>query len=785
LYHPDIIYSAAHQYRNFGDDIKGLAENLNNITNVVENAKITWAQHSLRMGRSRFSPVQKDWDFSSLREIIGDYHKTLADCKTLLEENHEFRKNRNAAYNIEWNVVIQPKVDHLRKRLESHNSKISILLKPLELNLFAEIHKDLADRIDAVHRSILHLQGLLIPDVEQAILEQGHSVPITLTVPPEIETKFQTAAVKAHPEIRLHGGFPLQAGADAFVSHFDQSTKGFTAGNFLKERVPEPKQYLELLKCIWLINGIKDSKDLQNQDKDSQWPGYVDQLNENLSLECQRFTTPSSQRLVAPVLNNGLADEDYQIWSGENIADYISPHEEACLDEVLRISLPCPSEELKRDLTIYRLESTKYRLVESIEDTSAASALSQNFKMDIDLRTVVLTPIYATPSSRQKSLELLVHSGTTKLTPTFQEHKHVLRLQHLLTGYKVYDRYDQAMVTVSFKISGQDNPIQEHGRLQLWLPHPFESSSTANSVITNLVQGSAPTFGSPSQSKECVTPETSRVDTNFTRASKTSSRSSLNTNRDIKSLNSRHSRLNMSSSMLSLSSVASKHHSPSIMTTSSAFSRSTVSTITTISTGTGRGHLHSKPAKPLLVIFLKSQDETANLATVAIQMDDLTQVMRERCQCRNANSDCRISCIERSSGNLMIQRWNADQGLLSWNLAMLGQEQRKELPQYAWNSVKRVSFKFESFEGTQSYFLWFSFAIMLTEFSDRYKFSGGPCSCKPRLQHELASCVRDMHRGIFGIVKQIGTQRLQNYHNEREKAAGRNIVEGPLTEEWL
>jgi hypothetical protein len=35
----------------------------------------------------------------------------------------------------------------------------------------------------------------------------------------------------------------------------------------------------------------------------------------------------------------------------------------------------------------------------------------------------------------------------------------------------------------------------------------------------------------------------------------------------------------------------------------------------------------------------------------------------------------------------------------SWNLARLGVEQRKELPEDAWNDVKRVTIKFDSIEG--------------------------------------------------------------------------------------
>ncbi len=67
--------------------------------------------------------------------------------------------------------------------------------------------------------------------------------------------------------------------------------------------------------------------------------------------------------------------------------------------------------------------------------------------------------------------------------------------------------------------------------------------------------------------------------------------------------------------------------------------------------------------------------------------------------CRTANSKCVVSCIERSGGYLLAQRWDADQGLGSWNLARLGVEQRKELPADAWNDVKRVIMKFDSLEG--------------------------------------------------------------------------------------
>lgn len=41
------------------------------------------------------------------------------------------------------------------------------------------------------------------------------------------------------------------------------------------------------------------------------------------------------------------------------------------------------------------------------------------------------------------------------------------------------------------------------------------------------------------------------------------------------------------------------------------------------------------------------------------------------------------------------------------------------------------------------------------------------------MQHDLSKCVLEGHHGVFGIVKQIGSQSLRNYHRACEEAAGR------------
>jgi hypothetical protein len=677
---------------------------------VVENAKTTWAQNS--RGSSRV----KDWDLSSLQEIIGDYHTTLEDCKRLLEENREFRTASNFAYNMEWSLMIQPKVDHLRKRLDAHNSKIAILLKPLELSLLSEIHRDLAERIDAVHRSVLHLQGLLIPDVGQAISDQENGTTGLLPIPLEIEKRFETAAEGAHFLVAEAGRFPLQAGADALVAHLEQSTKKFTPGRFLNERTPSSREYMSLLKCIWIVERLQQSEDLATVRQDSQWPGYIAQLYEDISVQCQRFSTPGSQRLLLPDLTDLKSPEDYAIWVEESIAKLISPHFETHVEEVLKIPLPSPPG-TQRHLSVYRIDSTRYRLVEAVTDKNdrLQRDRSREFKMEIDLKTVNLTPLYATPSSRSKAFELLIHSGSTQINPTFQELKHVYRLQHLLTGYKVYERYDQAMVNVQFVISGQSAPVEEHGRIQLWLPRPFQTSSTTNSPNASETQSIA--HWSESSLNTAMNPPSLRRGVRTADTRRQSSQVSLG-NGNISgpmnpssisagfSLASRPSHQGLgraptrSTNYSSFaSSIYSKNRNPSILTSATSISHKTTSSVSTINTGSGKARLHEKPAKPLLVLFLKSKDPRAKLAMVAIEIDDLTAVKRERCKCRTANSRCTVSCIERSKGFLLAQRLDADHGLSSWNVAALGSEQRSDVSDYSWNNLTRVSLMFQSMEG--------------------------------------------------------------------------------------
>lgn len=677
-------------YRELGEDIKQLATNLDTICEIVKNADAKWQAAR----RSRRTSSQKEWEFSSIHEIVGDYKATLLECRKLLDENPEFRNASGPLRNGEWNLIFRPKVEKLQKRLSAHNNKILLLLKPLELTLLSDvqrrlddIHGDIADRIDAVHMSVMKLQGLIIHDVAQAIDETGTHEIALVEIPEHIESKFLEAAAKSRPEIRNLSSFPIRLGADSYVEHFDNSTKIFVAGRFLVNKTPDPEQYLNLLKCVWILKRIECSnafRELDGGSTDSQWPNYIKQLHEDLNDECRRFSGPSTQKLFPPDMNFPFKDSQYGIWVEEDLTNFFSPHTQKVQPSVLQMPISKKSETSKRELIIHPVSQSLYRLIETIKDKTTPDKLIPPFEMDVDIEKFSFLPLYAIPSSSKNAFKIVLDSGSKSITPEFQEMKYLYRLQHLLTGYKVYERYDQAMVKVTCVISGQSEDIKEHGRIQLWLPEPFKRDTPVQqSANPSMVQQSA---------NSSTLPNLESISSNLT-VPGPAGRGLLSTETPIISRKPVPASLSSSSTNRSPNILS----GGSIMTASASVSQS--KTFTTINTGASTlVRVHTKPLKPLLVIFLKSKDQPTQHSIAAVEIDGSTSVLRERCQCRSSDTRCRISCIERKGGHLLAHRWDAHDKLTDWDLAKISTIQRGDT-KANWGNLKRVSLDFQRWEG--------------------------------------------------------------------------------------
>lgn len=116
---------AARQYREFFSDVKGLAQNLDTLSSVVNQA----SGHLQRQG----AYAVPRWHPSSLYQIIGDYHDTLRECRELINTNWRYGESSSVIRNLEWNMLVQPSADALRQRILLHNSKVAQVLKPFEM----------------------------------------------------------------------------------------------------------------------------------------------------------------------------------------------------------------------------------------------------------------------------------------------------------------------------------------------------------------------------------------------------------------------------------------------------------------------------------------------------------------------------------------------------------------------------------------------------------------------------------------------------------------------------
>jgi hypothetical protein len=122
-------HNATRQYVDFGKDVRGLAESLNILNQVV-----TQASSSLRQQGAPNATLR--WDQTSLDEIVGDYTQTLEACKILLEKNKRYRLGTSPLRNIDWHVLVQSDVNHLRQRIQLHNSKLLHVLNLSRLTCY-------------------------------------------------------------------------------------------------------------------------------------------------------------------------------------------------------------------------------------------------------------------------------------------------------------------------------------------------------------------------------------------------------------------------------------------------------------------------------------------------------------------------------------------------------------------------------------------------------------------------------------------------------------------------
>lgn len=294
-----------------------------------------------------------------------------------------------------------------------------------------DIHRDLAHRIDRLHEDVSRIPGIIVPDLQQRLAQQMSGESYTIQVPLDIQSAFDAAYGElASPS--------LSDISDVWVSFYYQSTVSYKPPSLLaRDKVPPDEQYVNLLKCVWLMQMIKDLDEFRDESKktESHWPSYVAELENILSEECRRFDREllNPQRLC-------LAPELVSIWPTKketNILDEIQKEE--MIEKVLDSKIKHASEDRMLDLQLLRRldpggGSNEFRIIVSGVQQSRGDNLDP---IDFNLRTSVLIPHYAVDMN--PPFDIILETGLRMTSLHFTQLKEAMKFQHATTGYRVLD----------------------------------------------------------------------------------------------------------------------------------------------------------------------------------------------------------------------------------------------------------------------------------------------------------------------------------------------------------
>ena len=337
-----------------------------------------------------------------------------------MEDRSEFGRGRGGfIYNVRWNLSIEPDVRRLRDRVAFHNVKINTVLKPLETKLLLDlkddiyrVHGDLASRITDVHQTVIDpprkIEGHWTANAQEASFQTSTNCLDIPRIPDFLEVRFELAAKTSNPG--LDKDISFYKGVDAFHHHFEQSTILFkpnemSTADFFADRTPEPTQYLNLMKSMWIIQRIKKGSEWATTSKDRLTDCYMNEIEGKCLHQLFRFTAKEEpqKRLTAPNQRNIslLREEEFRIWieDEDEVDDFWSSTD--YLNEILRVPL-LGSRHRTQELSLVWQSNTKLQMRQTSSRISGTPN-HNTIRDPINLLRARYVPLYADPSTTRSS----------------------------------------------------------------------------------------------------------------------------------------------------------------------------------------------------------------------------------------------------------------------------------------------------------------------------------------------------------------------------------------------
>ncbi|EKG11633.1 hypothetical protein MPH_11126 [Macrophomina phaseolina MS6] len=547
-----------------------------------------------------------------------------------------------------------------------------MVLKPLEMKMLADIRRLILDLHDEVMGELKEIKGILTSPATDVPAEEHRLLNASLSVPEALATRLDESLVQARPECQDPNNFPLQLGMDAFQHYFQE-------GN----ATSETDSYLNLMKCLWIMDKIKTSTEFKRLPDGSLWQRYVKRMDFRLAKEYDRWAASLAPEPDMDTILR-LPDDEFRVWKtdDEEGGDELIGGDSVFLTELLNINLPSEGGKSTHKLRVLQNVDGTIQVQDTASTTSGNREINDVHRFDAYLDKAQLIPIYASPSSTSAALNIKFKSdkdSANGISPSFGNLGDLLKFQEIITGYRpvLYrgDLHVECHSSAKFSLTG--STTKEKGRVQIWQRKRPAHTRTKN-------EGSHSSTASPMAPIES---DAGPQNNPGRRLSKTSTSPTDKTFLDKWRRDSTLSAATFSTMEGSVSSTI-----------------FTGTNISRLDTGSGTvGVRMDRPEMPKLVLFLESK-KTGSLSFLSVAMNENTFINEQACDCRLPRSRCAIAVIEHSKGPLSARRIESKLGLKSWNLASLGTSQPPPKPDpHALRDLRWVKLQFASFEDKEKF----------------------------------------------------------------------------------
>lgn len=436
------------------------------------------------------TPLQLTTDF--VESVTSEAQRTLNSCDHLIQRNPYFKKDGRAIKNIVWAVSVKEDVEKLQTRVQICFHKVNfVLLRQHENNEQARIELFMANNQDSL-------------DVIQSLLQQV-AERVGVAVQPENSSLLgdavrQRFAATQNSRRRLSTSTIPQK-IDALLVFYERSTHKFSSQP-PSMIMPPTIQYLNLLKCIYLLEDIKRDSEFRCFCQKPMSAAWLRFHANKVDSEARRFLTADGA--IQQVPDDELLrqnDEEFVIdLQYLQEVDTLDPLSNNLGEElVMQTTLVPASNTSVEQLFVFRSSINRLRLTKTVsKSTHAHNATTQSYQQELNLQTVFIDPIYAmSPQAQPSIVWRSIRSDTLVHSLHFTTMGDLKDFQRAITNHIVVADQDTLVLgrkKCSF-LDGSGKVFSGSGKIQLWSykdplnpvmqsPRSSQSPSTTQSEAT-------------------------------------------------------------------------------------------------------------------------------------------------------------------------------------------------------------------------------------------------------------------------------------------------------------